>query len=59
MVCFAEWEKSAGQCSAARRQQASAAFQAENSLPPKDRNPIATYQKICSILGTHNAPPKS
>ena len=61
-VCFAEWKKSvapAGQYSAARRQQAGAAFQAENSLPPKDRNPIATYKKICSILGTHNASPKS
>ena len=61
-VCFAEWKKSAGpagQYSAPRRQQAEAAFQAENALPPKNRNPIATYKKICSILGTHNAPPKS
>lgn len=61
-VCFAEWEKTAGlagQYSAARRQQAEAAFQAEYSLPPKDRNPIATYQKIYSTLGTHNAKPKS
>ncbi len=31
----------------------------ENSLPPQDRNPIAAYKRICSILGTHNAPPKS
>lgn len=61
-VCFAEWKKSggpAGQYSATRRQLAEAAFQAENSLPPKDRNPIATYEKICSILRTRNAPPKS
>ena len=58
-VCFAEWKKSSGQCSAARRQQAEAVFQAENALPPKNRNPIATYKKICSILGTHNATPKS
>ena len=53
-VCFAEWKKSAGlagQYSAPRRQQAEAAFQADNSLPPKDRNPIATCKKICSILG--------
>jgi hypothetical protein len=61
-TCFAEWKKSAGpagQSSAPRRQQAEAEFQAENSLPPKDRNPVATYQRICSILGNHNAPPKS
>jgi len=61
-VCFAEWKKSAGrpgQYSARRRQQAEAEFQAENSLPPRDRNPIATYKKICSLLGTRNAPPKS
>jgi hypothetical protein len=61
-VCFDEWKKTAGpagQYSAPRQQQAEAEFQAENSLPPKDRNPIATYKKICSILGTHNAKPKS
>jgi hypothetical protein len=61
-VCFAEWKKStgpAGQYSVPRRQQAEAEFQAENSRPARDRNPIATYKKICSILGTHPAPPKS
>ena len=61
-VCFAEWKKStgpAGQFSAPRRQQAEAEFQAENSRPPQDRNPVTAYKKICSILGTHNAPPKS
>ena len=61
-VCFDVWKKSvgpAGQYSALRRQQAEALFQAENSLPPRARDPIATYKKICSILGTHNAPPKS
>ncbi|HEV2436829.1 MAG TPA: DUF4350 domain-containing protein [Verrucomicrobiae bacterium] len=61
-VCFAEWKKSAGpagQSASARRQQAEAVFAAENALPPKDRNPVATYRKICSILGTRNAPPKS
>ena len=60
-VCFAEWKKSAGpasQYSAPRRQQAEAAFQAEDSLPPKGRNPVATYKKICSILGTRNSQPK-
>jgi hypothetical protein len=61
-VCFAEWKKSAGpagQHSVPRRQQAEAVFQAEISLPPKARNPVATYKTICSILGSHNAPPKS
>ena len=61
-VCFAEWKKTAGpagQSSPTRQRQAEAAFAAENTLPPKDRNPIATYKKICSILGTRNAPPKS
>jgi len=61
-VCFAEWKKSVGQASqysAGRRQQAEAAFQTENALPSRERNPIVTYKNICSILGTHNAPPKS
>ncbi|MGA9780161.1 MAG: DUF4350 domain-containing protein [Limisphaerales bacterium] len=61
-VCFAEWKKAAGpagQSSTTRQRQAEAAFAAENALPPKDRNPIAAYKKIYSILGTRNAPPKS
>ena len=61
-ACFAEWKKTAaqaGQGSASRRQQAEVVFQTENSLPPGHRNPVATYNKICSILGTRNAPPKS
>jgi len=61
-VCFAEWKKTvapAGKLSAARLQQAEAAFHAENALPSRDRNPIASYRKICSILGTRNTPSKS
>jgi len=60
-VCFAEWEKSAGPAGqfSMRQQQAEAVFAAENGLPPKDRNPIATYKKICSILGARNTSPKS
>lgn len=60
-ICFAEWKKSggAGRYSAARQQQAEAAFQAENARSARDRNSIATYKKICSILETRNAPPKS
>jgi hypothetical protein len=51
-TCFAEWKKSAGKNSSSRFQQAEAVFQSENSLPDKDKNPIATYQKISDILGT-------
>ena len=61
-TCFAEWEKTGGatgQYSAVRRQQARAAFQAENALPSRDRNPVVAYKKICSILKIRNAPPKS
>jgi hypothetical protein len=61
-TCFAEWKKSGGpanQYSVTRQRQAEAAFQAENAPPSRDRNPIATYKKICSILETRNAPPKS
>jgi Domain of unknown function (DUF4350) len=56
-TCFAEWKKSiapSGKCSTARLQQAEAVFTAENSLPNKDRNPIAAYQKISETLGTRN-----
>ena len=52
-VCFAEWKKSAttsGKVSRARQQQAEAIFEAENSLPQKDRHPIATYQTISETL---------
>ncbi|HEY5041247.1 MAG TPA: DUF4350 domain-containing protein [Verrucomicrobiae bacterium] len=54
-TCFAEWKKSiapAGKISSTRFQQAEAIFQSENSLPNKDRNPVATYQKISEALGT-------
>jgi len=52
-VCFAEWKKSAatsGKVSRARQQQAEAIFEAENSLPQKDRHPIATYRTISETL---------
>jgi len=52
-VSFAEWKKSAatsGKISRARLQQAEAIFEAEQSLPPKDRNPIATYRTISETL---------
>jgi hypothetical protein len=52
-VSFAEWKKSAatsGKVSRARLQQAEAIFEAEESLPQKDRNPIATYRTISETL---------
>jgi hypothetical protein len=52
-VCFDEWKKSAatsGKVSRARQQQAEAIFDAENSLPQKDRHPIATYRTISETL---------
>ena len=53
-ACFAEWKKSAapsGKFSNARLRQAEAVFESENSLPSKDRHPIATYKKISETLG--------
>jgi hypothetical protein len=59
-VCFAEWKKSAatsGKISRQRLQQAEAIFESENSLSPKDRNPIATYRIISETLSKRK--PKS
>jgi hypothetical protein len=61
-ICFAEWKKSAAFAARHpddRAQQAESVLTAENSRPPKDRHPVETYKKICSILGTRNSPPKS
>jgi hypothetical protein len=61
-TCFAEWKKSAAftaRHTGTRAQSAGAALASEISLPPKDRHPVETYKKICSILGTRNSPPKS
>jgi len=57
VTCFAEWKKSAapsGKFSSAKLRQAEAIFQSENSLPPKDRNPIAAGKKISEALGNRN-----
>lgn len=54
-VCFAEWKKSvapSGQISNARVQRAEALFQAENSRPAGERDPVGTYQEISKTLGT-------
>ncbi len=56
-TCFAEWKKSAapaGKMSTARLQQAEEIFRVENSLPNRDRNPIAAYKSISNTLGTRN-----
>jgi hypothetical protein len=52
-TCFAEWKKSiagSGKYSAARVQQAETIFQVENSLLPKDRNPLRAYRQIHEAL---------
>jgi hypothetical protein len=51
---FAEWKKSgaADKFSKARLQQAEAAFNSENSLAAKERNPVGTYIEISRILGS-------
>ena len=59
-TCFAEWKKSvapAGTFSSARRQQAEAIFQAENSRPPGERNAAEAYKKISEALGNRNQKP--
>ena len=56
-TCFAEWKKSvapAGKFPSPRLQQAEAIFQLENSLPNRDRNPIAAYKNISKGLGIRN-----
>jgi hypothetical protein len=56
-ACYAEWKKSLAQngaISTARVQRAEAIVAQENSLPDKDRNPIATYRKISEVLGTRH-----
>jgi hypothetical protein len=56
-TCFAEWKKSAapaGKISTTRLQQAEEIFRVENSLPNRDRNPIAAYKSISNTLGTRN-----
>ena len=58
-VCFAEWKKSAapsGKFSVARLRQAEADFESENSLPQKQRDPIAAYQRISETLGNRKSP---
>jgi len=52
-ACFAEWKKStapAGKVSTRRQQQAEAIFQAENTRPARERNPVAAYRQISETL---------
>jgi hypothetical protein len=59
-TCFAEWKKSVaqkGKMSTSRFQQAEAIFSAEKTLPNKDRNSIAAYQKISEVLGKQKTKP--
>lgn len=52
-TCYSEWKKTAAQSgsySAHRLQKAEAAFNAENSKPVKEREPVETYRAITAIL---------
>ncbi|HYR85749.1 MAG TPA: DUF4350 domain-containing protein [Terriglobia bacterium] len=54
-TCFGEWKKSVaqtGKYSTDRIRQAEAAFQAENSRPERNRDPVEAYQTISGILRT-------
>jgi hypothetical protein len=55
-TCFNEWKHSiarTGKYSDSRVQQAQAVFDAENSRPEKDRDPVRAYQTISRILRAH------
>ena len=51
-ACFAEWKKSSAPTRArpGRWAKAQAVVDAENALPPRERDPVRTYQTICQIL---------
>jgi hypothetical protein len=54
-TCFNEWKQSVvqtGKYSASRVQQAEAAFEAENALAERNRDPVRAYQTISRILQT-------
>jgi len=54
-VCFGEWKKSftsGGKYSSARLEQARALFDADQARPPRERDPVRTYQEICRALKT-------
>jgi hypothetical protein len=54
---YAEWRRSVvqiGRYSSARLKKAEEAFQQENSLTPKDRDPVRAYQTIARILHKQN-----
>jgi len=52
-ACYSEWKKSASQSgsySDMRLHKAEAAYEAENSRPARERNPVETYKAITAIL---------
>ncbi len=51
-ACFAEWKKSSAQTRGrpGRWAKVQAVVDAENALPPRERDPARTYQTICRIL---------
>jgi hypothetical protein len=57
-VCLAEWRKSRldKKFSSARLARAQGVIDAENALPPRERNPVRTYRAICQALNERPAP---
>ena len=52
-ACYAEWKKSfacGARVSAAKQERIQAVLDAENALPPRERNPLRAYQTISAIL---------
>jgi len=50
-ICLTEWKKSCGpRVPAAQLQQIQLILNEQNSLPPKDRNPVDTYRRISRVL---------
>jgi hypothetical protein len=52
-TCFDEWTRSLAHGAAhslARVDQAQAVLEAESARPPRERNPIRTYEEICRVL---------
>ena len=57
-VCLTEWRKSRldAKFSATRLARAQGVIDAENALPPRERNPIRTYRAICQALNERPTP---
>ncbi len=57
-TCLGEWKKSfthGARPAAAKLVQAEAVLEADSALPPRQRDPVRTYQEICRILKTSHS----